>query len=85
MEAMRARGFAPRLDLRTWRAYGNFTGMLLVRSMERAERVEESMRCRGFSGKFPLRTTRPLGLVDFAFLLGLACALAALIILDRLA
>jgi len=85
MEAMRARGFAPRLDLRTWRAYGNFTGMLLVRSMERAERVEESMRCRGFSGKFPLRTTRPLGLVDFAFLLALACGLAALIILDRLA
>jgi cobalt/nickel transport system permease protein len=85
MEAMRARGFAPRLDLRTWRAYGNFTGMLLVRSMERAERVEESMRCRGFSGKFPLRTTRALSLVDFAFLVALGCTLAALMILDRVA
>ena len=44
MEAMRARGFAPRCDMRTWRAYGNFTGMLLVRSMERAERVEDLVR-----------------------------------------
>jgi len=85
MEAMRARGFAPRLDLRTWRAYGNFTGMLLVRSMERAERVEESMRCRGFSGKFPLRATRPLESSDFAFLAVLTIALAALVLLDRLA
>ena len=83
--AMRARGFAPKLDLRTWRAYGNFTGMLLVRSMERAERVEESMRCRGFSGKFPLRATRALSFVDFAFLSTLACAITALIALDRLA
>ncbi len=85
MDAMRARGFAPKLDLRTWRAYGNFTGMLLVRSMERAERVEESMRCRGFSGKFPLRATRALSFVDFAFFGTLACALTALIALDRLA
>ena len=85
MEAMRARGFAPKPDLRTWRAYGNFAGMLLVRSMERAERVEESMRCRGFSGKFPLRTTRPLSLVDFVFLGVLISALLALVSLDRLA
>jgi cobalt/nickel transport system permease protein len=85
MEAMRARGFAPRLDLRTWRAYGNFTGMLLVRSMERAERVEESMRCRGFSGKFPLRATRPLETSDFIFLAMLAATLIALVLLDRLA
>ena len=85
MEAMRARGFAPKLNLHTWRAYGNFTGMLLVRSMERAERVEESMRCRGFSGKFPLRATRGLSFIDVAFLTGLGCALLALILLDRLA
>lgn len=85
MEAMRARGFAPKLDLRTWRAYGNFTGMLLVRSMERAERVEESMRCRGFNGKFPLRATRPMQSADYLFLTAVALALAALLAWDRLA
>ncbi len=84
MEAMRARGFAPKLDMRTWRAYGNFTGMLLVRSMERAERVEEAMRCRGFSGKFPLRATRALQQADYGFMTAVALAIAALAIWDRL-
>ncbi len=85
MEAMRARGFRPHANLRTFRAYGNFTGMLLVRSMERAERVEESMRCRGFSGKFPLRATRALSALDIAFTLLLALILTGIILLDRLA
>lgn len=85
MEAMRARGFKPGLNLKSFRAYGNFTGMLLVRSMERAERVEESMRCRGFSGKFPLRATRPLGVLDYAFTLLLAILLVGILSLDRLA
>jgi cobalt/nickel transport system permease protein len=84
MEAMRARGFAPKLDMRTWRAYGNFTGMLLVRSMERAERVEEAMRCRGFSGKFPLRSTRPLQSADYGFMAAVALVVAVLAIWDRL-
>ena len=84
MEAMRARGFAPRCDMRTWRAYGNFTGMLLVRSMERAERVEEAMRCRGFSGKFPLRATRPLQRADLFFMAAVALAVTGLGLWDRL-
>ncbi len=85
MEAMRARGFTPRLNLRTWATYGNFTGMLLVRSMERAERVEESMRCRGFSGKFPLRGTKPFQAADIIFAGALATLLAALLAWDALA
>jgi cobalt/nickel transport system permease protein len=84
MEAMRARGFAPKLDMRSFRAYGNFTGMLLVRSMERAERVEEAMRCRGFSGKFPLRSTRPLQQADILFMAAVALAVLCLLIWDRL-
>ncbi len=84
MEAMRARGFAPKLDMRTFRAYGNFTGMLLVRSMERAERVEEAMRCRGFSGKFPLRSTRPLQQADVFFMAAVALAVTGLGLWDRL-
>jgi len=84
-EAMRARGFVPRLRLHTWRAYGNFVGMVLVRSMERAERVEEAMRCRGFSGRFPLRGTRALQRIDFAFIAALGLFLATALLLDRFA
>lgn len=53
-EAMRARGFTPRSSWHTWRSYGNFIGMLLVRALLRAHRVEEAMLCRAYSGAFPL-------------------------------
>lgn len=52
-DAMRARAFAPGSNRHTWRSYGNLIGMLLVRALERAERVEEAMRCRAYSGRFP--------------------------------
>ncbi|MDB5508093.1 MAG: hypothetical protein JWL93_562 [Hyphomicrobiales bacterium] len=83
VEAMRARGFAGRLRMHTWRTYGNLVGMLLVRSVERAERVDEAMRCRGFSGRFPMRANRPLTRADWRFGCALAAVLAALVGLDR--
>lgn len=52
-EAMRARGFRPRTNRHTWRSYGNLIGMLLVRALERARRVEEAMLCRSYDGRFP--------------------------------
>jgi cobalt/nickel transport system permease protein len=52
-DAMRARAFRPRSNLHTWRSYGNLVGMLLVRALDRAHRVEEAMLCRGFAGQFP--------------------------------
>ena len=85
IEAMRARGFAGRLRVHTWRSYGNLVGMLLVRSVERAERVDEAMRCRGFSGRFPLRASQPMTRADAAFALVLFTVLALLLTFDRLA
>lgn len=54
-EAMRARGFRPRSTRHGWRSLGNLMGMLLVRALERAHRVEEAMLCRGYQGHFPTR------------------------------
>lgn len=50
-EAMRVRCFRPRTDRRSYTAYAQLMGMLLVRSMDRAERVREAMLCRGYAGK----------------------------------
>lgn len=52
-DAMRARAFSPRSNRHTWRSYGYLLGMLLVRALERAERVEEAMLCRGYTGRIP--------------------------------
>ncbi len=83
-EAMRARGFTPRSNRHTWRSYGNLLGMILVRALERAERVREAMLCRGSAGRYPhvpLPLPRSMDWALFALLLG-AAALAVTI--DRL-
>lgn len=46
------RGFVPRTSLRTYQTYAWLMGMLLVRSLDRAERVWQAMLCRGFCGIF---------------------------------
>jgi cobalt/nickel transport system permease protein len=50
--AMRARGFRPGNNRHTYRSLGYLVGMLLVRSLERSERILAAMRCRGFQGRF---------------------------------
>jgi cobalt/nickel transport system permease protein len=84
-DAMRARAFAPTLSRHAWRSFGNLVGMLLVRTIERAERVDEAMRCRGFSGRFPLRAMKPMGGADARFAALAAAGALALLALDRLA
>lgn len=57
-DAMRVRSFQPKSNRHTWRSYGYLFGMMFIRTMGRAERVEEAMRLRGYSGRFP-RTDLP--------------------------
>jgi cobalt/nickel transport system permease protein len=52
VNAMRIRGFKPRTDMHTYRAYAYLIGMLLVRSFDRSLRILAAMRCRGFKSKF---------------------------------
>lgn len=85
LEAMRARGFVAGVNRHTWRSFGNLVGMLLVRSIERAERVDEAMRCRGFSGRFPLRGMRALTAVDLRFAALVGVLAIALVATDALA
>lgn len=53
-----------------WREYPSFTGNLLLRSWERAERVHTALLARGFRGIMPARPHATSGLVAWAFVLG---------------
>ena len=53
-KAMKARAFVPRNNFHTWRSFGYLIGMLLVRSLERSERIYAAMKCRGYCGKLYL-------------------------------
>ena len=50
--AMKARGFQPSMNMHTYRSYANLIGLLLIRSMDRADRIHAAMRCRGYNGHF---------------------------------
>ena len=81
---MQGRGFRPQLSCSGLRDLGNFLGMLLVRSYERTERVQQAMLARGFSGTLPQSEKIPALLADrLATTLVLALGLA-LLLTDRL-
>lgn len=76
--AMRARAFRLTSSPRSWATIGTLFGMLLVRSLERAERIFAAMRCRGFSGRFVSVTEcrwRPVDAVFGLMVLGLVVGL----------
>lgn len=84
LEAMRARGFRAGSNRHTWRSYGNLIGMVLVRALERAQRVEEAMLCRGYDGRFPYRALPAPAARDWAGFALLAVLAAAVLGVDRL-
>lgn len=57
----------------TWREFPSFTGHLLLRSWERAERVHAAMLARGFHGVLPARQDASSGWVAWLFVVGWSC------------
>lgn len=50
-QAMQIRGFQPGFNLHTYRSYAYLVGLLIIRSLDRAERILMRMKCRGFTGE----------------------------------
>lgn len=77
--AMAARGFTPGLNAHSFRTYANLIGQLLIRSLDRADRVYAAMLCRGYQGKFWVeqdfklkRTDMIAGVLSVLLLMGVA-------------
>ncbi len=77
--SMKLRGFRPGTNWHTYRSYGYLIGMMLVRAIERSERILAAMKCRGFSGRIILLEAFQLRRADLFFALTLGAALAILI------
>ena len=65
--AMKIRGFKPSMKLHSYGAYANLIGMLLIRSLDRANRIHAAMRCRGYNGRFWVSGDFSLKKTDWAF------------------
>jgi len=64
------------------RHMGQFAGQLLIRSVDRAERVYSAMKLRGYSGLVPGHNSAPMKGKDWAYLALIAAALAVFRIFD---
>ncbi|MBB5047418.1 cobalt/nickel transport system permease protein [Rhodopseudomonas rhenobacensis] len=83
--AMKARAFSLRADRHTWRSVGWLFGMLMVRSIERAERIMAAMRCRGFDGRlWSLQDDGGFRRTDGVFALASTAGLALLVVVGSL-
>ncbi|THH38198.1 cobalt ECF transporter T component CbiQ [Aliishimia ponticola] len=80
--AMKVRGFRPGTNWHTYRSFGYLVGMMLVRAIERSERVLGAMKCRGFSGRIFLLQEFTLSPRDIVFAAGLSAVSSGLLILD---
>ncbi len=86
--ALASRGFRARPTPATLRTYGGIVGGLLVRSVDRTERLDQAMRCRGYDGRIRTLETPGVGARDVSIALGvivLAAGVAALEVAARLA
>jgi len=80
--AMKVRGFRPGTNWHTYRSYGYLVGMMLVRAVERSERILGAMKCRGFSGRIRMLHRFEATRTDLRFALAASAAMVALLWLD---
>lgn len=79
--AAELRCFRPRTNLHTYQTYGYLLGMVIVRTWNRAARIQQAMMLRGFTGTFHSLETAALHRRDVLLTAGLlltALLLAAL-------
>ena len=81
--SMKVRGFRMGFNLHSWQSIGYLFGMLIVRSLERSERILIAMRCRGYTGEFRmLGRSRTLTWLDGMFGICLLAFAVAMTLLD---
>jgi cobalt/nickel transport system permease protein len=82
VRAAAIRGFQPGTNLHTYRTYAYLVGMLLVKAVDRAERVHWAMLCRGFQRRFHSLQEFRAGGNGVLFLVLMAAAVAGIAVLE---
>jgi cobalt/nickel transport system permease protein len=81
-QAMKCRCFRVGMNLHTYRTLGNLVAILLIRSLDRSERIMRAMKCRGFTGRFWMLDHFHTHNRDIVFAVGALLFCAALIWLE---
>ena len=73
-QTLRARGFSSNSSMFTYETYGNLFGHIFVKSIKKANAMQDSFKLRGFHGRIYLINNSKLSLYDLV-LLFLVCML----------
>ncbi len=76
--AMQVRGFKLQANLHTYQSIGNALGMLFIKSLSKAQRIEQAMRCRGFQKHFPEANLAGFNIKDYLYVSGFGIILIAM-------
>lgn len=76
------RGFVPATSAHCYRTYGNLVGMTLLKSWNRAARVQQAMLLRGFTGRFHSLIAAAPGRGDWLLFLGAGLAAGLLMFVE---
>jgi cobalt/nickel transport system permease protein len=82
ISALKIRGFQPSTSMHTYKTYAYLVGILLVKSYDRSERIQNAMLCRGFKGRFYSLSEFSLRPFDFVMMLLMLLAIAVIALLQ---
>jgi cobalt/nickel transport system permease protein len=82
LRAAKIRGFIPRTNLHTYRTYGYLFAMTLVKSWNRARRVQQAMMLRCFNGRFHVMYIQRMTAVELAFFGGITALAVGMAFLE---
>jgi cobalt/nickel transport system permease protein len=84
INAMKLRCFRHGFNRHTFKTYGYLVGMLLVKSIDRSERILDAMKCRGFQNRFYTLTSFAVTRNDVWFIISFSCVFVFMICIEWL-
>ncbi len=66
--ALKAKGFRPKTNFNTYKTYAYLLGMLLLKSLKKAEDLYRGMLARGYRNNFPILTPFHFDTLDYLFI-----------------
>lgn len=68
-QTLKTRGFKATTSIFTYQTYANFVGMLIIKALRRAQKLEHAMRLRGFNGElYTVNGTKAISKQEILFM-----------------
>jgi cobalt/nickel transport system permease protein len=81
--ALRSRLFKAKFGMQSMKVYGQITGGMTVKAIDRSEYIKQAMMSRGFDGKVRTGQAPKIDIIDFIKSLAAIVVITVLVVIDR--